>query len=159
MSTGATVIPGYATPFPQGCMRKRSKLFKSRDVMPKTKVIVYKDYLVIDSSLDSDGLINKPDQPGQLGFVMDATMVGFSAEAKKWLLHVQKSHDDIGSIDIFESDRPVFCWMGGPKAVFARGHVEGSSTYDASLLTACPTIRNTASPEIKCAIERIIANS
>lgn len=51
----------------------------------KTKVFVYKNFLGISSSIDSEGVMNDPTCPTSIGFVMDASKVLFSKEAiQEW---------------------------------------------------------------------------
>ena len=114
----------------------------------RTQVFAYKGVVGIKSDFKAEGLLNKPDQPGQLGFVVDASFVDISPEALKLLKKVPRSGDDIGDVDVFKTNGKmvVFAWMGGPmKAFKPEDGVSGSSSYDASLLKANPSV--VADPE------------
>jgi hypothetical protein len=107
----------------------------------KVRVMFYKGYVSIEASLDAPGLLNNPAEPGQLGWVVDASEVQFSKKSVEALQKVRRSRDCIGDVDIFSANDPlhpntkvVFCWMGGPKKAFLPEEVEGSSTYDAYLV-------------------------
>lgn len=103
----------------------------------RTQVFAYKGIVGIKSSYDAEGLLNKPSEPGQLGFVVDASFVDISPEALEVLKKVPRSGDDIGDVDVFKdnSGRVIFCWMGSNmKVVKVDDGMSGSSTYDASLL-------------------------
>lgn len=88
----------------------------------KVSVFAYKGILGIetkDFDPKSDILLNDPTQPGQLGFVVDASKIHVSQEAKDLMLTIPKSGDDIGDVDCFETSNgmTVFAWLGGPLAV------------------------------------------
>jgi hypothetical protein len=104
----------------------------------KTNVFAYKGFVGIESSLQANGLLNSPAEPGQLGFVLDAAHVNFSPEAVEELKKVKRSGDDLGEVDIFEASegRVIFGWLGGPLKAFKPELIEGSNSYDASLIKA-----------------------
>lgn len=104
----------------------------------KTTVFAHRGIVGIESDLKSEGLLNNPAQPGQLGFVLDASTVRFSPEAVEELKKVKRSHDDLGEVDIFQTDdkRVIFGWLGGIRKAFKASDIEGSSSYDASLITS-----------------------
>ena len=84
----------------------------------KTKVFVYRNFLGISSSIDSEGVLNDPTCPTSIGFVMDATKVLFSKEAINALSNLTRGTDSLGDVDCFQTitDTPVvFSWLGGPK--------------------------------------------
>ena len=101
----------------------------------RTRVFAYKNFLGVQSSFTSIGLLNKPGEPGQLGFVMDAKEVFFSLEAIELLKKVKRSRDAIGDVDVFQSDsRVVFAFLGGPLCMYDATQIEGSRSHDAGLL-------------------------
>jgi hypothetical protein len=109
----------------------------------RTQVFAYKGFVGIKSDFKAEGLLNKPDQPGQLGFVVDAAFVDISPEALEILKKIPRSGDDIGEVDVFGDDKGkvIFCWLGGNMKVFSLSDkVDGSSTYDATLLKANPNV-------------------
>lgn len=108
----------------------------------KTTVFVYGGYIGILSSFDAEGLLNQPKDAGRLGFVVDAASVRFSPEAVREFHKIRKSRDAIGDVDVFRVNdgRVVFSWLGGPKKIFQVRDVEGSRTYDPTLITPDPTV-------------------
>lgn len=107
----------------------------------KTTVFFYGGYLGILSAFDAEGLLNDPKGEGQLGFVVEAASVRFSPEAVEKLKTIQKTHDAIGDVDIFESVKGViFAWLGGPKKIFKPEDVVGSRDYRPDLIVADPTV-------------------
>ena len=58
----------------------------------RTKVFAYKGWVDIQSDVNAEGLLNKPLDKGQLGFVLNASFVDISPEAlellKKFLYQV-----------------------------------------------------------------------
>ncbi len=107
-----------------------------------TKVFVYKGVIGILSDVKSEGLLNKPEQPGQLGFVLEANKVQFSKEAKKLLKTIKKSGDSIGDVDCFKSTSKgvIFSFLGGPLKAFKPGEVEGARDTNFNLLDEFPDI-------------------
>lgn len=112
----------------------------------KTKIFEYKGFMGIESAPDAEGLLNDPMQPGQLGFVTDASKCEFSQAAIDILKQVKKSHDDIGDVDVFKAGdgMVIFSWFGGPlKILSPKWDVSGSSTYSPELLEATEGIEPT----------------
>jgi hypothetical protein len=103
----------------------------------KTQVFAHKGWVGISSSTDAEGLLNKPMDAGQLGFVVDAAFVDISPEALELLKRVPKSSDDIGEVDIFGSNDGmiIFSWLGGIKKMFKPEHVSSSNSYNPSLIS------------------------
>jgi hypothetical protein len=102
----------------------------------RTKVFSYKGWVGIQSDVKAEGLLNKPLDKGQLGFVLDANFVDISPEALELLKKVPLSGDCIGEVDIFKSQKEIiFSWLGGPLKMFQPEKISGSSSYDASLIT------------------------
>lgn len=115
------------------------------------KIFAYKGYIGINGWADNcpegigeneeitekhltSAVINNPLEQGQLGFVCKANECKFSQEAIDLLKQIKPSNDDIGDVDIFNSDEgPMFCWLGGPMRVLSLEH-EGSKNYNPSLL-------------------------
>jgi hypothetical protein len=102
----------------------------------RTQVFSYKGWVGIQSDVTAEGLLNKPLDKGQLGFVIDAAFVDISPEALDLLKQVKKSGDCIGDVDIIKSrDKVLFLWLGSPLKMFKPEQVTGSKEYDASLIT------------------------
>lgn len=102
----------------------------------RTKVFAYKGWIGIQSDVNAEGLLNKPLDKGQLGFVVNASFVDISPEALELLKEVPPSGDCIGDVDIFKSEKgTIFSWLGGPLKMFQPHQISGSNSYDASLIT------------------------
>lgn len=101
----------------------------------RTQIFSYKGVIGIQSDVKAEGLLNDPLQSGQLGFVINADYIDIQPEALELLKTVKKSGDDIGEVDVFESEKGViFSWLGGPLKAFIPDQITGSSTYNAYLL-------------------------
>ena len=101
----------------------------------RTRVFAYKGMIGIESSPDSEGLLNDPMKAGQLGFVLNAEFVDIQPAALKILKMIRPSGDDIGDVDIYQAnDCVVFSWLGGPKKMVNPATVEGSAMYNPSLI-------------------------
>ncbi len=102
----------------------------------KVTVFAYKGIIGIKSSHDCEGIIAHP-VGSNLGVVCEADKVLFSPEAVELLKTIKKGNGSIGDIDIFQSDTgPVFCWLGSYLKVIIPSEVEGSRTYDPSLINS-----------------------
>lgn len=111
--------------------------------MAKVKVFAYEGYVGIDASPDCEGIVAHPGN-GNLGVVTEADKVEFSAEAVEALKRVRKSNDDLGDVDVFQAgNKVIFAWLGGYKRAFKPEDIEGSNTYDASLIKATEGIEPT----------------
>jgi len=115
------------------------------------KIFAYKGYIGINGWADNcpesigeneeitlkhltPALTNNPLEKGQLGFICKIDKCSFSQEAIDLLKQIKPSNDDIGDVDIFNSDKgPMFCWLGGPMKVLHLA-LEGSKDYNPSLL-------------------------
>jgi len=107
----------------------------------RTQVFAHNGFLGIMSGVGAEGLLNKPKDPGQLGFVVDAEYVDIQPEALELLKKIPKSCDDIGDVDVFKSENGiVFSWLGGPRTALKPDKASGSSSYDPSLLKANPKV-------------------
>jgi len=103
----------------------------------KTEIFAYRGIIGISSNVKAEGLINNPEAPGQMGFVVDATKINFTKEAIDLLKIVKKSDDDLGDIDSFRAgDKKIFSWLGGPKRFIEPETITGSNDYDVSFLIA-----------------------
>ena len=104
----------------------------------RTIVFQHKGVVGIKSSIEVEGLLNKPIEKGQLGFVIDAKFVDIQPEALEILKKITISCDDIGDIDVYKSTKGtiVFSWLGGPWKVVYPKVATGSNVYDPSLLSA-----------------------
>lgn len=103
----------------------------------RTKVFAHKGVIGIQSDVNAEGLLNKPLENGQLGFVIDAKFVDISQDALILLKEIKRSCDDIGDVDIYKSgDKVIFSWLGGPLKGFRPSEVSGSNSYDASVVSA-----------------------
>jgi hypothetical protein len=108
----------------------------------RTQVFAYDGWVGISSGTEAEGLLNKPMNAGQLGFVVDAAFVDISPEALELLKQVPKSIDDLGEVDIFKStDKIIFSWLGGVKKMFKPEQITSSNSYDASLITTTVPIK------------------
>lgn len=108
----------------------------------RTQVFAHNGWVGISSGVEAEGLLNKPLDKGQLGFVVDAAFVDISPEALELLKQVPKSGDCIGDVDIYASkDKVIFCWLGGPMKMFKPEDVTGSRDYDASLIKETKEIK------------------
>ena len=104
----------------------------------RTQVFAYKGFIGIVSAAKAEGILNSPLEPGQLGFVVDASFVDVSAEALELLKTVPGSSDDLGEVDVFEAQgKIIFSWLGGPWKMFKPTEVSSSSIYEPTLLKAC----------------------
>ena len=108
----------------------------------RTQVFVYKGVLGIKSAVDADGLLNKPMDKGQLGFVVDAAHVDIQQEAIDWMRELPRTGDDIGAVDSFQSDNGpvVFSWLGGPMTSITKEEGDAPSSTDFGVLTASPDV-------------------
>ena len=107
----------------------------------RTQVFAHKGIVGIQSDPKAEGLLNDPMLPGQLGFVVDAKFVDIQPEALELLKQIKQSGDDIGEIDVYESEVGViFSWLGGPLKASNPLEITGSNCYDASLLKANDTV-------------------
>lgn len=109
----------------------------------RTTVFAHKGLIGIQSAPDAEGMLNKPLDPGQFGFVVDASYVDVSPEALELLKRIPKSDDALGDIDVFKADdgKVIFGWIGSPMTVVDPATVvSGSRDYDATLLTANPKV-------------------
>lgn len=93
----------------------------------KTKIFEYKGHVGIQAG---DKFINDPDQPGQLGCLVDISEIEISKEAFDVLKTVKKSHDAIGDVMAFGT---TFGWMGGYKYLL-HPKAEGDRDYEPSIL-------------------------
>jgi len=101
----------------------------------RTQVFAYRGIVGIQSSCDAEGLLNKPKEKGQLGFVVDASYVDISSEALDLIKKVKKSCDCIGDIDVYKSSNCiVFSWLGRPWEMFKPELVSGSREFNPDLL-------------------------
>lgn len=100
----------------------------------RTAIFAYKGYVGIKSHPSSEGIVAKPGD-GNLGVVMESTGVDVSPEALDLLKKVKRSHDDLGEFDVFKAgDKIIVGWLGGYLRAFKPEDIEGSSTYQPSLL-------------------------
>lgn len=100
----------------------------------KVKITVHRDVLVIETQdIDND---DHPDWTpvgnGSLGCVLSntKTWLGVSPEALEWLKTVPRSHDDIGDVDWFSTEKAgkCFAWLGGKKSLKTK-NATGSQYY------------------------------
>ncbi|MHA2279988.1 MAG: hypothetical protein ACXAC5_03805 [Promethearchaeota archaeon] len=101
----------------------------------KVKVTLYKDHLCIETLRPKEKVESFiPAGDGRIGCVLHGTKgrLGISKEALEWLKKVPTSHDDIGDVDAWETDKGKYCfgWLGGVYSIKSQG-VTGSRTYSA----------------------------
>lgn len=108
----------------------------------RTKVFAHKGIIGIETSNDAEGLINDPNLPGQLGYVLHANSVDFSESAIEILKEIRKSGDSIGDVDIFAANdgNVIFSFMGVEKTVVVPGKATGSRNYDPTLINPTPGV-------------------
>jgi hypothetical protein len=104
----------------------------------KTKIFEYKGFVGAESNYNAEGLLNNPEDPKQLGFVLDGRYVDISPKAFEIIKTFGNSYDDIGVLDVFKSDNgtTIVSMLGGPKFLFGKEGQEnvGSNSSDFSLL-------------------------
>lgn len=106
----------------------------------RTTIFAYRGYVGIDSDPSADHLVAGP-HTGSIGCVVESEGIDISPEALEELKKIKKSGDDLGEVDVFKSgDKVVVGWLGGYRKVFKAEDIEGSSEFDASLLTANPNV-------------------
>lgn len=99
----------------------------------KTKVTVYKGFLIIDTPdpQKSEGWV--PNGPGKLGCVLMGTKerLAVSEEAIEALRKVKKGRDAIGDLMWFKANEKGHCfgWMGGPRRAVFLEHAQGDREF------------------------------
>lgn len=131
-------------------------------------IVTYKGYIFINATIGgkntpdeewaldnfSEGLINNPLNPGQLGFLYRADKVTITKEALVLLKTVKPSGDDIGDVDVYEAGgNNIFGWLGGPYKAFKPLNVTGSNSFDPNLLDNLTVVDSIVSEEIKKSID------
>ena len=108
----------------------------------RTQVFAYRGAIGINSNKNAEGLINRPGERGQLGFVANAAFVDISPEALSLLKTIKPSNDDIGDVDVFKAANGVvvFSWLGHDKKAFYPAQVTGSNHYQPDLLVASDNV-------------------
>lgn len=103
----------------------------------RTKVFAYNGFIGIESNVNAEGLLNKPLDKGQLGFLLDAKFVDIQPEALELLKCLPMSADDLGEVEIYQSNDGVvvFGWLGGPKKVVDISICTASNDYHPELLS------------------------
>lgn len=115
---------------------------------PWTRVFEYRGLIGIRSSFDAEGLLNKPQTPGQMGFVVKAEFVEMPQEALDLLKKVKKSRDCIGDVDVFDSSQGViFSWMGGQARVICIEEDKASRDFNPDLLEGVVKIVKNEPPD------------
>jgi len=119
------------------------------------KVFAYKGYIGIDVFTGepveegkdvelknlSPALIVDPLQPGQLGFLCDASKCEFTKEAVELLQETPKSRHSIGDVMCYEGGgMTIFGWMGGGMRAFKAEEAQSSRDCDMSLLKNVKTV-------------------
>lgn len=104
----------------------------------RTQIFYYKGFVGIASSINAEGLLNNPTQPGQLGFIVDAEYVDIQPEALEEILKLKKSTDVIGEFDVTvePNNKTLISWLGGPLRVlnFNNSDITGSRYLNTSTL-------------------------
>lgn len=84
----------------------------------KSKIYCYKGFICIDSSVDAEGMINKPENGSDV-FMLDLAHADIQPHVIKELKKLK--HDDVRSptIDVcyFGPNRIAFIWRGSPKKI------------------------------------------
>lgn len=110
----------------------------------RTQIFYYKGYVGVQSSLDAEGLLNNPAEPGHLGFIVDAEYVDIQPEALDEILKLEKSDDDIGNFDVKKvNEKTWIMWLGYELAVFDFNNksIYGSRYLDTSTLKSNPEVK------------------
>lgn len=101
----------------------------------KTQIFAYKGFIIISAG---EVTINNPDEPEQLGYVVDTKEIELTQEAYDLLITVKKCSSSLGTIMCWETSDPpyssAFGWLGGPKALFKPNDIEADRDYNPSLL-------------------------
>jgi hypothetical protein len=107
----------------------------------KTTIFTYKGIVGILSSPDAEGMIAKPGN-GNIGCVVDGSMIEISPDALEVLKQIPRGHDGLGDIDCFGSNdgKVVFGWLGGYMKAFSPNEIETSRDYNPGLLTATENV-------------------
>ena len=101
----------------------------------RTQVFSHKNYIGIQSDVNTDGLLNDPKQKGQLGLVIDLSFVDVSDTALKLLKKIKKNHGSLGDIMIFSSgETSIFSWIGYTIRVLDVNRCEADRDYNPSLI-------------------------
>lgn len=102
----------------------------------RTKIFAYKGVLGIESSDRADGLMNDPNEKGQMGFVLDSRFVDVQPEALNLLKMIEQGDDEDSEIDIFETDKKVIviAWLGSPMRAIYPERTRGGSSYSPDLI-------------------------
>jgi len=123
----------------------------------KVKVTSHKDYVIIEPlQFNEEKDIFYPIGPGKVGSVLIGTKeyLGMSEEAVENLKRVKKSHDAIGDVQTFKSDKgDCFSWMGGIYGLFNVTKAEGDR--DGIIDIAHITIPNDVPEEAMKAINKL----
>jgi len=124
----------------------------------RTKVFAHKGIVGIMSSYDADGLINNPEEKGQLGFVVNASYVDISPDALDLIKKIKKSGDDIGEVDVYMAgnDDIVFSWLGGQWKMFKPEQITGSSEFDPYLLESSSNVL--PDPGFVASVDKLLMN-
>jgi hypothetical protein len=125
----------------------------------RTQIFAHKGWIGIKSNVNAEGLLNKPLDKGQLGFVVNADFVDISPDALELLKQVPLSGDDLGEVDSYKSNNGtrVFSWLGGPIKMFKPAVITSSNSYDPTILVAA-TFEIIPDPKFIQAVEVAILN-
>lgn len=101
--------------------------------MPKTQIMFYGNVVGISGG---DTFVNKPDEPGQLGCVVDQDHLEISRDALEFLKRLHRCSDSIGDVMCFQSipqGRVIFGWMGPKNQIISADRV-GDRDFKPELL-------------------------
>lgn len=115
-----------------------------------TTVFCYNGFLCIDSDYSAKGILNQPDAPGEIGFVIDANQILFTQEAIDILKNVHHTSSNLGDVDCYSINHTgniIFSWIGGPKRFF--------DMYDVNFKSARTANFNLLKPSKNVKIEPI----
>jgi hypothetical protein len=116
---------------------------------PLVVVTAHKGILIIDARIKEEHPDWVPIGPGKIGCVLIDTKahLGISKEALDLLEKIERSHDDIGDVDWFDSVHgKCFAWLGSPKRFVNPDNTEGSRNH-AVYRDDCTIISNVSDPE------------
>jgi hypothetical protein len=125
----------------------------------KVKVTSYKDYVIIEPlQFEEEKDVLYPVGNGRVGTVLIDTKkyLGMSKEAVENLKRVKKSHDAIGDLQAWKSDKgDCFGWLGGMKAFY--DVTKADSDRNGIIDIAHVTIPNDVPQEAMAIINKSIA--
>lgn len=115
----------------------------------RTKIFSYRGIVGIKSDPKAEGLVNDPDGPNQMGYVLDASHIDVSQEALDILKNIKKGTSSFAEIDVFKdnSGRVILGFFGGPLVMIHPTETEASRDYEPTLLDGVAKLVPNEPPE------------